>query len=272
MKNKIANSLKFLLVFSGLSMLMVSCGNDIVRDADYPAESIYMPSALKGIYIIDNVPSVNSSVPTTGNTYQFSVDSVNKKLIVPMGVYRSATINKGTIDVSVTANTDTINKLISTSKLTATELLPSDKYILMPTVKVQDGNSSGSFDLSIDLDFLKANINKKYAIAVGISSNQCIVRSALATTIVVINTRFLKATSSFTSVADGTNSKKIVFTNTSAYGVKYSWNFGDGAGVSSDKSPSYTYAVAGTYTVTLTTVGVTGISDKTVTTSLITVL
>ena len=256
MKNKIANSLKFLLVFSGLSMLMVSCGNDIVRDADYPAESIYMPSALKGIYIIDNVPSVNSSVPTTGNTYQFSVDSVNKKLIVPMGVYRSATINKGTIDVSVTANTDTINKLISTSKLTATELLPSDKYILMPTVKVQDGNSSGSFDLSIDLDFLKANINKKYAIAVGISSNQCIVRSALA----------------FTSVADGTNSKKIVFTNTSAYGVKYSWNFGDGAGVSSDKSPSYTYAVAGTYTVTLTTVGVTGISDKTVTTSLITVL
>lgn len=42
------------------------------------------------------------------------------------------------------------------------------------------------------------------------------------------------------------------FTNTSAGGVSYQWNFGNGSGTSTNQNPSYTYANSGTFVVTLT--------------------
>lgn len=46
----------------------------------------------------------------------------------------------------------------------------------------------------------------------------------------------------------------ILFTNTSSKSASYWWNFGDGMG-SADTSPTYVYAAAGTYTVTLAAAG-----------------
>lgn len=59
---------------------------------------------------------------------------------------------------------------------------------------------------------------------------------------------------SFTSVA---TDLAVVFTNTTTDGTTYSWDFGD-AGTSTEKSPSYTYAAAGSYTVKLTATNVDG--------------
>ena len=42
------------------------------------------------------------------------------------------------------------------------------------------------------------------------------------------------------------------FTSTSTNANDYTWDFGDGLGVSYEQNPSYTYAMGGTYTVTLT--------------------
>lgn len=53
---------------------------------------------------------------------------------------------------------------------------------------------------------------------------------------------------SFTYTVEGSS---ISFTNTSTIGA-YTWNFGDGSAISTLPSPSHTYAVEGTYTVTLT--------------------
>ena len=44
---------------------------------------------------------------------------------------------------------------------------------------------------------------------------------------------------------------QIIFTNTSKYAQRFSWNFGDGK-TSTEKNPKHRYSEAGTYTVTLT--------------------
>ncbi|MBL7474101.1 PKD domain-containing protein [Robertkochia sediminum] len=54
---------------------------------------------------------------------------------------------------------------------------------------------------------------------------------------------------SFTSSLEGLTA---TFTNASVNATSYSWDFGDGAGTSTDENPSYTYNEGGTYTVTLT--------------------
>ena len=63
---------------------------------------------------------------------------------------------------------------------------------------------------------------------------------------------------SFTYTLDEENPLIVTFTNTSEDASTYSWDFGDDKGTSTETSPSYTYAEAGDYTVTLTASGVGG--------------
>lgn len=44
----------------------------------------------------------------------------------------------------------------------------------------------------------------------------------------------------------------VVFTNTTAGGVTYSWNFGDNSQVSTEKDPVHVYSTSGSFTVSLT--------------------
>lgn len=58
--------------------------------------------------------------------------------------------------------------------------------------------------------------------------------------------------SSFQFEVDADDFFKVNFTNFSQNVATYAWDFGDDAGTSTDKDPSYTYAAAGTFTVKLT--------------------
>ena len=77
----------------------------------------------------------------------------------------------------------------------------------------------------------------------------------LESTIVVSNPNSAEA--AFTVVADTSNWQVYTFDNTSSNGASYAWNFGDSS-TSTDFEPSHTFAVPGTYTVTLTVSGDSG--------------
>lgn len=58
------------------------------------------------------------------------------------------------------------------------------------------------------------------------------------------------------------NGLKVDFTDTSFLAVSYSWDFGDGSAVSTDKDPSHTYTEEKTYNVTLTTKNSAGVAKS----------
>ncbi len=271
MKNILKRSIKLLIAIAGLAFLMVSCDYQEVADADYPDQKLYMPTAVGGNYVIDNVPQRLDFLPTPGQAYRFKVDGT--KFIVPLGVYRSGIARKGMVKASITIKNDTIATLLAASSLpVGTLVLPADKYSLPASVDVADGGAVGIFNMDIDLNYLRSFPDAIFALGVSVSSTDISVNPLLKTTVLVIYTKLLKPVADFTSKADATNVKKIVFSNISTYGMTYSWNFGDGAAVSTEKSPSYTYPAAGTYNVTLTTIGATGDLDKTTKTLSVTVL
>lgn len=280
MKNIIKSRIMLLTVMIGYVMLMASCEKDMIKDAAYPDQLIYMPAATYNNYIINTVPTAVGSVPTSGYPARFTIDTIARKMNVLLGVYRSGIDLKGSFVVNVAANTDTINKLLTIpGKLpTGTLLLPADKYTIPASVEMKDGAELSKFELAVDLNYLLAKYPaQSFAIAVGISSEARKTNPLYATTIIVIDTKIMKPTASFTAVPLVPNSKTINFKNTSKFGTKFIWNFGDGSPVKVtttmvNEEISHTYATAGSYNVTLTVVGVADYADRSVATKVQVVL
>jgi hypothetical protein len=253
-----------------------SCEYERVADyGDLPEQVVYMPAAYYNPFMIDVVPERRGFSPTPGFPVRFTVDNANNMFNVLLGVYRAGAINKGGFKVDIAVdNSDTIANLITAGVLSAvTEILPSDRYSLPSSVEIKDGESLGAFDMEVDLDFLRAGYpDKIYAIGVGITCEARKVNEDLATTIIVIDTKIMKPTAGFTYAAATANSLQINFTNTSLMGMEYSWNFGDGSALSTEKNPSHTYAAGGSYTVTLTVNGVAGAVDQSVATNMVDVV
>ncbi|WP_080058405.1 PKD domain-containing protein [Spirosoma aerolatum] len=241
------------LVFFGFSLLLSSCTYEELAKASYPQQIIYMPTAKNGLFTINSI--------STSGTYRFTVDLTAKKIIVPLGVFRGGVSADGDVPVTIAANADTVSKLISTSALIGTMALPTDKFELPNSIIIPNGQESAVFNLTIDLDYLRANPTQKLAVAVGIASAQTPVNPLLKTTVISFDPTILKPTPNFTTKADATVPQKITFTNTSVNAVSYSWDFGDGSAAVADPAPIYTYTKAGTYTVTLTATGITGSAD-----------
>ncbi len=282
MKNIITCRIKLLIVVSGFMTLVGSCSQDLIRDAAYPEQLIYMPTATYNNYTIDVVPRALGSDPTPGFPTRFTTDTVARKFNVLLAAYRSGIDMKGAFTVDVKINTDTITKLLAIAGQlplgtlpVGTLPLPADKFTLPATTQMLDGQDIAKCDMAVDLDFLRNNYQappggQLYAVAVTVSSTARKTNPKFATTIIVINTKIMKPTAGFTTTALVTNPKIINFTNTSVSGVKFIWNFGDGTPVKITTTTvnetlfSHTYSAAGTYNCTLTTIGVGGYVDRSV--------
>jgi PKD repeat protein len=246
---------KFRLGLAGfvLSFGLGSCQYKELTDADYPPQILYMPAAKSSPFTIN-------SISTTG-AYKFTVNLEERKLIIPLSVIRAGVASEGVVAVNIANNADTVSTLVNSGVLPGTEALPSEQFTLPESVTIESSRSSALFDVQIDLDYLRNNPGKKLALGVSISSQQAPVNPRLTTTLIVIDPAILKPTANFSTKTDASINQKIVFTNTSANAVSYTWDFGDGSGLVTEPSPTHTYATAGTYTVTLTATGVTGSAD-----------
>lgn len=271
----IKSRLMILATVLGTLLILNSCEYKYIADADYPEQMIYMPAALYNPFTINAVPERRGNTPTPGMVSRFTTDTVAREFMVHLGVYRSGVTNEGSFSVNVAVDSDTINDLIDLGGVfpAGTRLMTSEDYTIVSSVTVPDGADVTPFDLVVNLDTLR-NIypNGKLSLGVKISSSERETNPKLVTTLVLIDTKFMKPTASFTSAPNASDPKLITFTNTSQNGMDFTWDFGDGTAVSKDKSPVHTYAAAGTYTVRLKVIGVTDYADRAVATASITVL
>lgn len=258
MKNIFNNSRTLLIAFFGFAVLMNSCEYQKIADADYPAQKLYMPAALNGIFTINDVPQRVEFLPTPGQAYRFTIDAVNNKLIVPLGVYRGGLNISSTVNADIATNTDTILKLKTLAKVPAvTGILPASKFTVPTSVLVPGKAAMATFDLAIDLNYLHSFPDTVFALGVGISSSQITVNPLYNTTILVLYTKILNPTANFTASIDASDKSKVTFTNTSTFQMKNLWDFGDSK-TDTVKAPVHLYTASGTYNVTLTAVGVLG--------------
>lgn len=269
MKSVIFCRLVPIAVFCSAAIWLSGCTKyKTVADAVYPPQRIYLPAAVEGNYVINSVAQPNMT-PVANGPSQYIVDADYKNFMIPLTVYRSGVNNKGSISFTAGVDNDTVNTLINSGLLNAV-VLPATAYTLDVPAAIGDGQDYAALALVVNLDFLRADTTKIYAVAIGISGDkngQAGVSPGLGRVIVVIDAHMIKPAAGFTSNADASAANVVNFTNTSTNALKYVWNYGDGSTSDTIPSPAHTYSGPGSYMVSLTATGITGEKDKSVATS-----
>lgn len=264
MTKKIIAKTSGFITIAIIAILLFSCENEtIVRDAEYPAQSIYLPAAYtNGQFVIDDITRKRGEQPVEGYLYRYIIDNDANKFSVPLSVYRAGVNNNGNFRIDIEVNNDTITKLNADRDLPdMLHIIPEDKYSMVNSVEMRSGKEIAQFDLHIDLDYLLDNYpDKLFALGIHISSDEREVNPDLSTAVVIIHSKIMKPTADFTMSLEG---RKTFFDNNSLMASSYVWDFGDGY-YSGEESLSHTYASPGTYKATLTAVGITGNKDRSV--------
>lgn len=247
-----------IICFIGSFVFFNSCDYKEIADAQYGDQSIYLPIAASGFYVIDKITEINEVNPTEGQTdaAKYVIDFENRKFIIPMGVYRAGIDNSGSFEVNVVKNTDTINNLIIDGLLTDVQILPNTSYTIPESLTINDGNDHSSFKAVIDLDYIVNAPDTSIVFGLTISSPSR-ETSDLHTGIVRIDTGFLFPKPDFTNNVDGQDANLLIFQNTSENALSYVWDFGD-ASTSTEESPTHLFPEAATYDVKLTAFGILG--------------
>ena len=180
MKNKIKHIVLTIMLI--IATLMTSCTKSD-NEVEWGITKIYMPQAYTGTAFY--------AVPNGKN---YSIDTINNKINISLGVYRSKLQKLESFSVQVAIDNDTINELINNGLIAKTALMPSEIYTIPSSVVVPDGKRDMSFNLILDKDKLMAfknnptNNGLSLALAVYISNpTKYELNIALSKTIVIVN-------------------------------------------------------------------------------------
>lgn len=246
------------LIFVAVSASMLcSCGYQTLADAEYLPQQVYMPAAVNGIYVVDDV------APDYGPS-KYALDMEAGRLNIPLSIYRSGTDNDGAVTVALEVSLDSVRTLMDDGELddesgVAPLLLPGDKMMVPDVINIPDGAETGTFNLSVDLDFLMSNPRTRYVTGIGMKSSDHDIVKTLNYIVVVIDTRFVVPTVTFTCRVTDDANYVVSFENASEYGFDYQWDFGDGSDIFVGEDPgTHQYPSSGRYDVVLTARGITG--------------
>lgn len=140
---------------------------------------IYMPAAVKGIY---NVPLVG----TTLAAKNFSIDSVSRKVNIPLSVYISGRQQSSAFTVKTAINADTVLALSKVNMLQGAAVFPVAACTAPAQVTVAEGNQHADFQVAIDMDTLWKYEGGKIAFAVTISEPSAYELNDNITTAVIV--------------------------------------------------------------------------------------
>lgn len=186
------NFIQLLLAAVITGIVTGSC-EKAASEKEYGFSKIFMPQAI----FKSGGTSNNYPVPsgTDSSTYNYQVDTKDRKLNIILGAAVSGTGNESfTVDVKV--NNDTIQQLFSTNVLDPAlyKLMPASMYTLPANVEVAKGELTGTFNLSVDIGQLKLDqyIGKFLVLAVKLANpSRYELNGALSTTIVIIDVNAL---------------------------------------------------------------------------------
>jgi hypothetical protein len=174
------------ILFIASIFFIVSCEKD-ANEIEYGFPLVYMPQST----IFSGGLNNDYPVPGPNTVKNYSVDSINKKVNITLGVYRAGLQKLEPFTVEVYANKDTLNSLMADSVYVNSAPLPDDVYSFPANVSVESGRET-TFNLTLDKGKLNSNYaalkGKKLVIAIGIKNpSKFELNKALSTTIVLID-------------------------------------------------------------------------------------
>jgi hypothetical protein len=178
----------FIMALTGIS----SC-EKAASEKTYGFSKIFMPQAIfKSGGTSNNYPVPSGS---DSSTYNYQVDTKEKKLNIILGASVSGTGNDG-FTVDIKADNDTVQQLLTSNVLDPAlyKLMPASMYSMPANIEVPKGELSATFNLSVDIGQLKLDqyIGKFLVLAVKLANpSRYELNGAIGTTLVVIDVNAL---------------------------------------------------------------------------------
>lgn len=264
---KLINKIKSFIIFCLIAIAVISCEYKEISDAEYPAQTVYLPSATSGVFLINDTnqwtfgKEPGTMIPSTS---RYELDIPNNKMIIPIGIYRSGVNNNGNITVDLTVDNDNVMEILEENTVIDIEgldiqIMSSSAYTLGSTVTINSGSELTSTNLEIDLDYLATQPDKYLALGISVSSTQVATSIEVGTAVILIGTDFIMPSPKYRYVIDRIDDKQVTFySDASSYAKSFIWKFDNTSVATTDKSTIHKFDDYGVHNIEFSVIGITG--------------